>query len=411
MAARVAVACAIAALCGCSPYGGGEFACTTDSQCGADGKCSAGFCSFPDQDCASGFRYGELSGSLSNQCVGAQTVDGGVDPDAGNCYGGGLITACFETVPTGALTLAPASIINTDTDEKCSPTTNNVAACVIAAESITVPSSYVAATGSRPLVLVATQTISVNAVLTVGSSRMYAFVGAGSDMPGCNAGVAPTGTSGGAGGSFGGVGGAGAAVGTAGMPGAAITATSLRGGCSGQTGADAVAPTGPGEKGRGGGAIYLIAETSITVASTGSINASGGAAGGGATGTASGGGGGGSGGLIGLDSPMLMIAGQVFANGGGGGEASGAQSTGSPGGDALNATTAAAGGAGGTSFGTDGGDGSVGSQLAGQAADPSCTGTCTTPTTGGGGGGGAGIIKRYRATSVSGGGPISPPAT
>ena len=415
MARSALAACAIAFVCSCSPYGGGDFACTTDSQCGGNGKCSAGFCSFPDPLCDSGYRYGELSGPQSNQCVGAQIDDdAGIDvPDAGNCYGGGLVKACFATPPTGSLTFSVQAVINTDTDNRCVPTTNKVDACVIAAESITVNGGlFVAATGTKPLVLVATQTITVAGNLTVASSRTFNFVGAASDAAGCNAGTAPTVASGGAGGSFGGTGGAGAAVnGTAGMPGAPLTPTTLRGGCSGQPGADNLAPLGPGERGRGGGALYLIAEMAITVASGGSINASGGAAGGGGTGAGAGGGGGGSGGFIGLDSPTLMIAGSVFANGGGGGEASGAQSTGAAGGDAPNATTAAQGGAGGSNFGTDGGDGSLGAQLDGEPAAPNCTATCTVPTAGGGGGGGAGIIKRYRATSATGGGPISPPAT
>jgi hypothetical protein len=413
MARTALVACAIALLCSCSPYGGGEFACTTDSQCGADGKCSGGFCAFPDGDCDSGFRYGELSGPLSNTCVGSQTTDGGVDPDASNCYGSGLVRACFASAPTGAVTFAMQTIFNTDTDTRCQPTTNNVPACVVAAETITVNANlFVAATGMKPLVLVATQTITIDGNLTVASSRNFNFVGAGSDMPGCNAGAVPTGSSGGGGGSFGGIGGVGAAVGgTGGMPGATLTVTALRGGCPGQTGGDSVTPIAPGERGRGGGALYMIAESSITVSSTGSVNASGAAGGGGGTGAGAGGGGAGSGGFLGFDSPMVINAGQVFANGGGGGEASGTQSTGNPGSDALNATTPAAGGTGGSNFGTDGGDGSLGAQLAGQAADANCTGTCTTPTAGGGGGGGAGIIKRYRASSISGGGPISPPAT
>ena len=103
MARAALVAFAIALLCGCSPYGGGDFACTTDTQCGADGKCNDGFCSFPDSACVSGFRYGELSGPLSNQCVGADLPDdGGVDvPDmtSSNCYGTGPGMACFATAP------------------------------------------------------------------------------------------------------------------------------------------------------------------------------------------------------------------------------------------------------------------------------------------------------------------------
>jgi hypothetical protein len=396
--------------CGCSPYGGGAFTCEIDSECGAGGKCSDGFCSFPDTSCDSGFRYGELSGPLSSQCVGAtQTVDAGDDVDtmSGFCYGTGLLTACFDAVPTGTQMLGGNDTINTDSDPLCATTSNAVPACVIAAESITVANGFFGATGTKPLVLVATQTITVNAgsTLTVASLRQFNFVGAGSDMAGCDTGTAPTGNSGGAGGSLGGAGGNGAAVGTAGIAGAALGAAAFRGGCSGQIGGDSGAPTG-GAAGRGGGAMYLIANTSITVG--GNVSANGGGGGGGANADSAGGGGGGSGGFLVFDTPSLMVTGLVLANGGGGGEGSGAQSTGVPGQDASTATMAAAGGAGGTSFGTDGGNGSVGATLTGGNGAANCTGTCTTPTSGGGGGGGAGIIKLYRAASVAGGGGVSP---
>jgi hypothetical protein len=58
------------------------FPCTSDAQCMRDGMLgtceSVGFCSFPDGGCASGRRFGSLSGSFANQCVGGDT-DGGVD--------------------------------------------------------------------------------------------------------------------------------------------------------------------------------------------------------------------------------------------------------------------------------------------------------------------------------------------
>lgn len=409
--ARWAVPAFAALFCGCSPYGGGDFACTSDPQCGGNGVCADGFCAFPDLDCDSGFRYGDQSGPMSRACVGAQmtTDDASGDTMSGHCYGTGLVTACFDDVPSGTQTFGGNQTIDTDTDARCATTTNAVPACVIAAETITIENGFWAASGSRPLVLVATQTISVTSVLTVGSSRQFGFTGAGADMPGCNAGTAPTGSSGGAGGSFGGTGGDGAAVGTAGTAGAALTPTTLRGGCPGQDGADAVAPLGPGTGGHGGGAVYLIADGSITIG--GLVSASGAGGGGGANGAAAGGGGGGSGGFIGFDTPSLTITGNALANGGGGGEGSGNQSTGLPGQDMSTATTAAAGGAGGSSFATDGGAGSVGAQLDGDDAAAQCTGGCTTPTSGGGGGGGAGIIQLYRASAASGGGGISPPPT
>jgi len=417
MARWANLACAGALLwCGCSPYGGGAFHCDDDLQCGPGGRCTGGFCSFPDPACDSGFRYGELSGPQSGVCVGAEpTLDAGdVDALVGHCYGTGLVIACFDAVPSGTQMLGGNMVLNTDSDPRCAATTNNVPACVIAAESIAV-GGFQAVTGQRPLVLVATQTISVENTLTASSSRQFNFAGAGVDLPGCSTGTAPTGSSGGAGGSFGGTGGNGASAGltgssgtagTGGIAGAVLAPTTLRGGCSGQDGADAVAPIGPGTKGRGGGALYLIADASITIAGT--LSANGAGATGGRAGDSGGGGGGGSGGFIGLDTPSLTITGNVLANGGGGGEGSSTQNPGSPGQDTSSATNAASGGAGGTSFGTDGGDGSVGAQKDGEAGAAQCTNTCSTPLSGGGGGGGAGIIKLYRATSATGDGGISP---
>jgi hypothetical protein len=51
------------------------FECASDTQCtrsGTQGTCeSVGFCSFPDAACASGRRFGSLSGGFANQCVDA----------------------------------------------------------------------------------------------------------------------------------------------------------------------------------------------------------------------------------------------------------------------------------------------------------------------------------------------------
>jgi hypothetical protein len=55
------------------------FHCATDSDCklgGAQGTCElVGFCSFEDPACASGHRFGDLSGNVANQCVGDQTFN------------------------------------------------------------------------------------------------------------------------------------------------------------------------------------------------------------------------------------------------------------------------------------------------------------------------------------------------
>jgi hypothetical protein len=399
----------LVALCACSPYGAGSFTCETDSQCGADGTCSDGFCSFPDNACPSGLRYGDRSGPLSNQCVGGGGDSGTDTPpgDNANCFGTGLVVACFSAAPSGDQMLATSVIVNTDTSPQCATLTNGNNWCVIAAHSITINTGVtVAATGMRPLVLVATESITMSGLIDVASHRGVG-IGAGADAPGCNEGSPPTGTSGGAGGSFGGAGGDGAAVGgNAGTAGATIIPTMMRGGCPGQNGSD---DTAPGPRGHGGGGVMLIANNTITIG--GIVNASGSGGGGGGNSANAGAGGGGSGGLIGLDAPTIMVSGVVVANGGGGGEASGAVSTGDVGDDPTNATTPALGGSGGSSFGTDGGNGAYATTLTGDNAATNCTGTCTTPSAGGGGGGGAGLIKHYRATSIGGSGTISPPAS
>jgi len=128
----------------CSPYGNGAFQCAGNSaNCGTGGQCVDNYCAFPDSTCASGLRFGALSGPSSNACY-AATIDGGVGsdatfPDGGrdggalDCYGsaGGLVAACFNTAPSGT------KVISTDIDTDSSPmcatgVTINVSACVVA---------------------------------------------------------------------------------------------------------------------------------------------------------------------------------------------------------------------------------------------------------------------------------------
>lgn len=58
--------------------GGGSYTCTTDAECvlaGASGRCeAAGFCSFPDSTCDTGFRFGVHSGSFAGDCVVAEST-------------------------------------------------------------------------------------------------------------------------------------------------------------------------------------------------------------------------------------------------------------------------------------------------------------------------------------------------
>jgi len=66
-----------------------SFACNADAQCVTDeaaGRCEAeGVCSFPDESCPSGHRYGGLAGGLSGECVGGGSSSdvGTTDPDPG----------------------------------------------------------------------------------------------------------------------------------------------------------------------------------------------------------------------------------------------------------------------------------------------------------------------------------------
>lgn len=84
---------ALGVLLGLGPScGPATFACTTDAQClaaGADGMCQgSGFCSFPDDDCASGQRYGDHAGELANKCAPPATADTDA-PDEGDGEGEG----------------------------------------------------------------------------------------------------------------------------------------------------------------------------------------------------------------------------------------------------------------------------------------------------------------------------------
>ena len=64
---------AVVAVPGAGCLRGTTFTCATDTDCN-DGVCEAeGVCSFADSSCDSGRRYGELSGTYSDQCVGATT--------------------------------------------------------------------------------------------------------------------------------------------------------------------------------------------------------------------------------------------------------------------------------------------------------------------------------------------------
>ncbi|HEX3764758.1 MAG TPA: hypothetical protein VHW23_38950, partial [Kofleriaceae bacterium] len=319
--------------------------------------------------------------------VGDAQGDSSIDmlPDAQLCFGTDL-RVCLAVRPTQPFfdQDAPDSIglVDTTNSPLCAETTNNNDYCVIAATDIVINVRF-RATGTRPLVLLATGAITTGAGIDVSSRRgQTPETGAGADPAQCASGTLPGPDGGGAGGNlagFGGAGGAGSSGGSGGSPAPAMaTMATLRGGCPGQDGQG----TQKGLKGHGGGAVMLIAGDHIDIRSD--ILAGGeGGEGGGAD--ASGGGGGGAGGMIVLDAPTITGNSQIIANGGGGGEGGNASAAGDTGVDG-SLLEAAPGGHGGLLDGGDGGDGS-----AGAASGPGLAGSAgRTGGTGGGGGGGGG---------------------
>lgn len=350
--------------------------------------------------------------------IDAATTDGPaeVNTDASTCYGT-FVSICLTAPPPANLTYATATVL--DTDDDCTQVvaqTSGPALCVIAARTIHVDAP-VRASGSRALVLLATESLEIggHGMVDVGSYRdvsgpVTEILGAGrasgalcgSPSAGGNDGGLSVGAGGGAGGSFGGRGGNGARGDNNNGGGggesaiAAATPTFVRGGCAGTSGGSGASNAG-GKAAAGGGAVHLIAGTSI--ANAGHIRACGMGGYGGAV--LSGGGGGGSGGFIGLDAPSVANSGILNANGGGGGEGGGGIEAGATASSATTGTASAPGGSG-NDNGGDGGAGSFGATLTGGAG-------ATGGNGGGAGGGGAGVIRVFPAQTL--GGTVSPPAS
>ena len=321
-----------------------------------------------------------------------ELTDAGVDVarDAPLCYGTSIANFCLASEPSTPYNLNVATL-DTGAATSCTQVvtqTGGPELCVIAGTQITV-NDIVVATGARPLVLVAADSIVVVGTLDVSSKRSPARVGAGGDSNLCGTATLPgagAGAGGAAGGTFGsrgasgGLGNNGTTTVARGVAPAVSALTVVHGGCRGSEGGDN-SPTQGGPGGAGGGAVYLLAGKSITIA--GSIFAAG--AGGGAAGLLAGGGGGGSGGLIGLEAPMIDVSGIVSANGGGGSAGASGTVAGGAGSDGTTSalTTQATGGTGG---GGTGGRGAAGT------AQPTIGANGATSEGGGGGGGGFGFV-------------------
>jgi hypothetical protein len=344
----------------------------------------------------------------------ASTPDAGT-PDASTpdgevlaCLGTQLLTICITPSALTSVTISAPLIIDTDKMDMCTAIGKY---CVIAATTLTI-NAALRATGTKPLVLLASDSIIVNQLIDVGSHRVPAeFIGAGADPVFCPVGALPGTSAGGAGGSFagtGGSGGAGGDGGSGGLPASATTPiTAFRGGCRGQDG------NGPGKGvgGHGGGAVYLIAGNRISITGPG-INAAGeGGTGGAVIANVSGGGGGGVGGMIGLDAPTITCTGLILANGGGGGQGSGTINPGANGLDpaGINAASGGTSALGGSGCGGNGGNGSSG--IVGGSGASGGAFQCGAPGGGGGGGGGggAGIVKAPATADL--GTQLSPMAT
>ena len=349
-------------------------------------------------------------GSATNAQPGAtnQTFTLTID-DVPSCFGPGSAStdayeACFDQAPTTAVTLPAA--LDTDTDGNCEAVQPNgwagqgqPAACFVKGTTVTVPATGTVVTGSRPLVLVASDTVAVDGLLAAS--------GEGSAAPGapsasCKAFArGPQSNNGngggGAGGSFmtagngGGTADSGAETGGSAAAADGANPTVLRAGCSGQTGG------GSAKLGGGGGAVYLIGAAAITFGSGGAIDVSGGGSPANNAGNAHGGGGGGSGGMLKLVSPNITYGtAHLLGDGGGGAGGGGTSGTPGPGSDAdpNNPSTPPAGGAGANQGGT-GGTGFAGATAA------AIGGNGGNNSGGGGGGGGGGYLEATTLPTAS----------
>ena len=297
---------------------------------------------------------------------------------------------------------------------------------VIAGLDITIPEgTTLVVTGSRPLALVAYGTLTVDGTIDASAELVRGGPGAGI---GCADGAGVDGTTmvatnslpggtGGGGGAYSTDGGAGAYVSP--VPVAAPTTPGgeqrtdqalipLRGGCSGGRGGVADSNQARADSGAGGGAIELVAGTSITIRGIVSTSGGGGA---GATEPGGGGAGGGAGGAILIHSPSLVLGGAILSsNGGAGGEGRRDTAPGMPGADgAIDSASPATGGSG--AAGGNGGPGAVGTADGGDG--DAGVGSANDTAGGGGGGGGAGRIhvRTREAVVVEGDALITPQHT
>lgn len=371
----------------------------------------------------------------STQLVKVLAISLCLSPALAACsFGGGDGEDCsFEFKSLCGLTFAGTKTINsqvldTSVDSSCSKVvpaddaTGFPELCVISAATIEVASgATLRATGSRPLVLAASETIQILGTIDASSKRATTVgnqpesLGAGAESAPCAAFARAVvddqeGASGGAGGSLrggAGAGGKGRFVVLEGLPNPVMETAKLdvlRGGCRGQAGGSSAGRANGGAGGAGGaggGSVYLVSKMRIQIQLAGAITVNG--AGGGGAAIQAGGGGGGSGGLIVLEAPTILHVGRISANGGGGG-AGGFDNglmigPGGPGADGAVGNAAAAGGTNPSTMG-HGASGAANSFDAASAGADSA---------GGGGGGGGGVGRIHVLGTVTGNGGVSSP--
>jgi len=335
------------------------------------------------------------------------------DGDSSRCFGvAPSFQFCLTEDPPDTFSVGTPTTLDTSTTTDCTalPTPPaGVTVCLRAAKTITI-SSTLLVTGPNPLVLLATEALTIPGIIDV-SSKHGAQTGAGANATACNSGTPATvganGGGGAGGGSFGTKGGDGARGddgnipnGTAGAA-ASLPVGLLRGGCKGGTGGNGAAGAQGGGGGDGGGAVYLLSGGAINI--SGKILASG-AGGSEGVNSRAGAGGGGSGGMIVLfaGTTMNVATATIVATGGGGGEGADNSNPCDPGDDPDPdlPLVPALGGQGGCGAGGNGGNGAV-------AITEGAPGV-QAGDAGGGGGGGGGVI-RVLSTHQLTGATVSPP--
>ena len=138
------------------------FHCTTSVEC-SGGTCeTTGFCSFPDTGCTSGQRYGDNSGSVSNQCV--SPADAGPDGNGVTFSIGGTVSGL------GTQTMVLQDMTNVGiTDQKTLNGTGSASFTFAFDMQLPTNATYDATVATPPSGLTVTRT---NATGTVATSNI-----------------------------------------------------------------------------------------------------------------------------------------------------------------------------------------------------------------------------------------------